>query len=253
MFRRRLAALACAVLLSVPAAAETMLPIRLVSGPNYPPFADPALPSGGLIGALVLAAFAEAGIPIDPLQFEPWKRGYADVLAGDFDATFPYIFSPQREAEMIYSEPVYDIVSVAVFRAGQGQDYDGPDSLRGMTLCLPIGYAASPPIAALIKDGAIHLEQPASADLCLKELAAGRVDVFVSAADLIDLRIAALFGATSPFQLAKQPVYRQSLHLIARRESPGGAELIRHFNDGLAMLRADGSFEAIVKRQLGAS
>jgi polar amino acid transport system substrate-binding protein len=253
MFRRHFAALACALLLSVSAAAETVSPVRLVSGNDYQPFADASLPSGGLIGAIVVAAFAAADVAIDPVQFEPWKRGYADMLAGDFDATFPYIHSPERDTEVLFSDPVYDIVSVALFRAGDDHDYDGPDSLKGLILCLPIGYAASPPIDALIKGSLVRLEQPATPDLCLKQLAAGHVDVYVNAIDLVDLRTKALFGTAAPFLRAKQPVYRQSLHLIVARENPGGAALIQRFNEGLARIHANGSFDAIVKRQLGAS
>jgi polar amino acid transport system substrate-binding protein len=253
MFQRRLCALLSILLALVSGPARAATPIRLVTGPDYAPFADPALPSGGLTAAIVLAAFAAADVPVEPLQFEPWKRGYGDLLAGSFDAAFPYIRAPQRELEMLYSDAIYDIVSIALFRAGTGHDYLGPESLNGLSLCLPIGFASAPPVAALIKAELVHLEQPASADLCLKELAAGRVDVFVSAADLIDLRAAVLFGPSPPFLRGKMPVYHQSLHLIAARERPGAAELIRRFNDGLSALRANGRYDEIVKRQLGAS
>jgi len=251
MFQKRAYAAISGLLLF--AATAQASPVRLVTGADYPPFADPSLPSGGLTGAIVLAAFAAADLPVEPLQFLPWKRGYADLLTGSFDATFPYIRSPQRDAELLYSAPVYDIVSIALFRAGAGHDYSGPDSLKGLNLCLPIGYASAAPIAALIKADAVHLEQPASADLCLKELAAGRVDVFISAADLLDQRVAALFGTAAPFLRGKTPVDRQSLHLVVARDRPGATDLIRRFDAGLAIVRANGRYDEIVRRQLGAS
>lgn len=252
MFRKRLRALLSGLFLlsSVSAAAE---PLRLVSGPDYVPYADPQLPSGGLTTALVLAALAAEDIPAEAPQFEPWKRGYQDVLAGQFDATFPYLRSPQREADMLYSDPIYDILSVALFRAGSGHDYAGPASLKGLSLCLPIGYGAAPPIAALIAAGAVHVEQPTTPDLCLMELAEGRVDVFISAADLIEQRVVALFGASSPFARARMSVDRQSLHLIAPRTNPDAADLIRRFNAGLAALHKSGRYDEIVRQQLEAS
>jgi polar amino acid transport system substrate-binding protein len=250
MFQRWLCALSCGLLLSASAAAAAPA-VRLVSGPDYIPFADPSLPSGGLIGALVLAAFAAAGSAVEPVQFEPWKRAYADVLAGEFDAAFPYVRSAQRESEMLFSDAIYDIVTVALFRADSGRDYDKPSSLAGLSLCLPLGYAAALPLVGLIEAEAIHVEHPASPDLCLKQLAEGRVDVFVGATALIDLRAAALFGAPSPFRRGRTPVYHQSLHLVAPRANPGSADLIRRFNEGLAELRADGRYDEIVQRQLG--
>jgi polar amino acid transport system substrate-binding protein len=252
MFRKRFGALLSGLLLLAPVCGWTA-PLRLVTGADYPPFADPLLPSGGLVTALVLAAFAAADVPAEAPLFEPWRRGYQDVLDGSDDATFPYVHTPRREREMLFSDPIYDIVSVALFRAGSGRDYTGPDSLRGSTLCLPIGFASAPPIAELIEAGAVQVEQPTTTDHCLRELAAGRVDVFVSAADLLDQRIAILFGDSSPFVRAALPVYRQSLHLVAARGNPNAADLIRRFNAGLADLRGDGRYDEIVRRQLGAS
>jgi polar amino acid transport system substrate-binding protein len=253
MFKNRALVLWTALILPLLAGPADAAPVRLVTGTDYAPFADAALPSGGLAGALVQAAFAAVDVPVEPLQFEPWKRGYADVLAGVDDATFPYVRSPEREADMLYSDPIYDIVAVALFRAGSGRDYVGPDSLKGLNLCMPIGYAASPPIARLIASKAVSVEQPATADLCLKQLAEGRVDVFVAAADLLDRRIAALFGQAPVFFRAPTPVYSHSLYLIAPRTAPGATALIQHFDEGLAQIRADGRYDAIVQRQLGAS
>jgi len=253
MFQKRTACLLSGWMVALVCASASAAPVRLVTGTDYPPFADPSLPSGGLTGALVQAAFAAAGLPTDVLQFEPWKRGYADVLIGAADATFPYIRSPPREAEMLYSDPIYDIVLVALFRTGSGHQYTGPDSLRGLSLCLPIGYGTSEPISGLIESKAVHIEQPATADLCLKELAGGRVDVFVGAVDLLDRRIAALFGPAPPFYRAAVPVSQHSLYLIAARANPGAGDLVRRFNEGLALLHADGRYDEIVRRQMGAS
>lgn len=252
MLRKRSRALLSGLLLLVSASAAAA-PLRLVSGPDYVPYADPSLPSGGLGGALVLAAFAIGGVAVDPIQFEPWKRAYADTLAGEFDATFPYIRSTQRETEMLFSDPIYDIVTVALFRADSGRDYVEPSSLAGLSLCLPIGYAPASPLVSLVDAQVIHVERPASPDLCLRELAERRVDVFVGPSELIDLRVAALFGAASPFVRGRTPVFLQSLYLLAARTGPGSSDLIHRFNEGLAMLRADGRYEAIVQRQLGAS
>jgi polar amino acid transport system substrate-binding protein len=241
------------VLLLVISVSAAAAPLRLVTGSDYPPFADPQLPSGGLATALVLAAFAAADVPAEAPQFEPWRRGYEDVLSGVFDATFPYVHTVQREGDVLYSDAIYDVVSVALFRAGSDRDYAGPDSLKGLSLCLPIGFGSAPPVAALIKAGEVHVEQPTTPDHCLRELAEGHVDVFISAADLIDQRLKVLFGTASPVVRATRPVDRQSLHLIVARANPGAAGLIQQFNRGLATLRADGRYDEIVRRGLGAS
>ena len=54
---------------------------------------------------------------------------------------------------MLFSDAIYDFVTVALFRAGSGRDYTAPDNLSGLTLCLPIGYAPSPPLAATLSGG----------------------------------------------------------------------------------------------------
>ena len=251
--RQRLSALVTGVFMLASVSAAAAPSIRLVSGPDYFPFSDPSLPSGGLTGALVQAAFAATDTPVEPVQFEPWKRGYADALAGVFDATYPYIRSAPRESEMLYSDAIYDIVSVALFRADSGRDYAAPDNLRGLTLCLPIGYAPAPPLVSLIDAGAIEVQRPSTSDLCLRELAEGRVDVFVSSTDLIEQRVAALFGPSAPFARGHVPVVRQSLYLIAPRAGASSVELIHRFNEGLARIRRSGRYDEIVQRQRDAS
>lgn len=87
----------CAAVLAVglarPACAAEQF--ALVTGEDYPPFADPRLPGGGLATILVRQVVAALGATAR-VDFLPWRRGYEDTLRGRYDGTFPYVRTPER-------------------------------------------------------------------------------------------------------------------------------------------------------------
>ena len=48
------------------------------------------------------------------MLFLPWARGYLGVEKQHFEATFPYVFTPERDALFIYSNPLVQ-TQVTVF------------------------------------------------------------------------------------------------------------------------------------------
>lgn len=233
-------------------AARAADPVRIVGGPDYPPFVDPKLPRGGMMTEIVVAAFAAAGTPTAPVAFEPWKRGYTSVLAGKYDATYAYVRTEEREREMLYSESLFDVDSVAVFAAASGRTYAGPESLKGLTLCVVLGYAIDTAVEHLVRSGALAVSQNQSIEGCLRQIEIGRVDVFIGnrISTLQTLRDA--LGGGGSLSVADRPVQRIPHHLVAAKANPRAAEIVAAFDRGLALLRADDRWRTIVERHLPA-
>ena len=83
-------------------------PVQLVTGDDYAPFTDRELPQGGMLTELVQQALLQAGHQ-PKLSWLPWKRGYQATLRGQFDVTFPYLKTAEREADYLFSAPLYEI------------------------------------------------------------------------------------------------------------------------------------------------
>lgn len=239
--RNTLMALAISIL-AVPAGAAD---IKLVTGDDYAPFTDQNLPGGGLATELVTAAFA-AMDKTTSLEWLPWRRGYEATRAGSFDATFPYVPTDARQADFLYSAPIYTIRQVAVSAGDTPLDYEGPESLEGKRLCSAIGYALPAPIAPLVESGAVTVQEPAEVTSCPLLVQAGRVDLFVLDAPTARSTITAAGLDPGDFAFADRPVAESSLHLIVSRQHPRGAEIMAAFERGLRSVREAGQWQTLV-------
>jgi len=236
-----------ALLAAAPAAAAGL---RLVTGTDYPPYAGPDLPHGGMATELVLAAFEAAGRPVEPVEFLPWKRGYQAVLDGQFDATFPHVDTAPRRRTMLFSEPLYHVEIWPVFRADRMHSYTGPDSLIGLTLCQPVGYAPPTVLLQMIDAGLLRLVQPATISLCARQLLAGRVDLLINSIPLFNTIVRPEWqGGPAPV-VGDHPVADNPLFLLTGLGNPQGPQIMADFARGLALLRANGRYKAIVDRHM---
>ncbi|HEV2673021.1 MAG TPA: transporter substrate-binding domain-containing protein [Aliidongia sp.] len=225
--------------------------LRLVTGTDYPPYAGPELPAGGMATELAVTAFGAAGVAVEPVEFLPWKRGYQEVLNGEFDLTFPYVAAPDRNQEMVFSAPLYDLRIWPVFRADRMRSYTGPQSLVGLTLCQPVGYAQPEVLHRILASGALHLVQPASMQLCARQLLAGRVDLLIDSVPLFNTMVMSEWKEGPPPKLGDRPVESNPLFALAALSNPKAPEIVAALNKGIAILFADGRYDAIVRRHMG--
>ena len=225
--------------------------VRIVTGSEYSPLTSPATSGGYLATDLILAAFEAAGIAVEPIEFLPWKRGYQAVLDGTFDATFPYIEAPGRDREMLYSTQVYEVQVWPTFRSDLVRPYIGPESLAGLTLCEPIGWAPPPRLRPLLDVHRLNLIEDASLQACARQLMAGRADLLVVSAAQFEMIVRQDWGDGLRPVLGDHPVASNPQFLIAARSNPAAPELLARFSAGIEALRADGRYQAILQRHQG--
>lgn len=221
-------------------------PLRLVSGEDYAPYADSALANGGMLSEVVVTALGSIGYQ-PSLAWQPWKRGYQATLRGGYDATFPYLKSSEREAEFLYSEPLYEATQRIFTRRGMMLE---PDDLRrfiGKRLCSPLGWLPPAALKPLLEQDQLQRHEPPDLITCAKLLALGRDDFFV-ADSLLGQQAIRLSGIDpNDFESSRAVVSRHGLYLIVPRNHPQAAQLIRDFNQGLRKLMANGEYQRIIQ------
>lgn len=222
--------------------------LDLVSGDDYAPYADSKLPQGGLATALVKAAFAQVKTDV-AMHWRPWAYGLEQTKRGTYAATFPYLKNEDREKDFLYSDEILAVSSTAFVKAGvQKFDFSKPESLAGSVYCLPLGWAPTPKLADLLKSGVVKRESPHSISSCVKMVYMGRADYFVYG----DIQVAQAIrdGDVPAGALVKvdgAPLTSTPLHLLAGKNVPGSAELLRQFNKGLAAIRKNGTYAKTLK------
>lgn len=226
--------------------------LDLVTGGDYAPFTGEELPGGGLVTDLARRAFAMSGRRYD-VRFMPWRRGYDGVVAGRFLATFPYVRTPEREQEVLFSDPVIEVrqfvyMSNRTAMAFDGRLVSGPRGLEGFhgrTVCQPVGYALPPELETLVGQGQLARQTPSDLGACVRMVATGRADALVideySAAAAI-----ARSGLADDIRVSQHPYAVVTFHLVIGRATPGAETTLAAFNDGLKALKAQGVYRELL-------
>ncbi len=221
-------------------------PLKLATGNDYAPFVDRRLPGGGMATRVVRRAFAAVQRPVE-IDFVSWPRAYAYALEGIYDATFPYVHTAKRAERFLYSKPIVVTKSHVISAAAHRVPFAGSlDSLHGLRLCMPKGYALYDRLAALARQGRISVARPGTPELCVRLLMAGRVDFLVLNVPAFKRHMAKEGGRLSDFHISEQPISERSLHLIAPQSQPGSVNVIQAFDRGLRKLRDSGTYADII-------
>ncbi|CAO3421055.1 substrate-binding periplasmic protein [Azospirillum endophyticum] len=254
-----------------PAMAPTTAPspapytgLDLVTGNDYAPYTGEDLPDGGLVTDLVRRAFAVSGRRYD-LRFMPWKRGYDGVVAGRFLATFPYVRTPEREREVLFSDPVIEVRQFVYLSNRSAMDFHGRDGggfgggegglagglaggledFRGRTICQPVGYALPSELEALVGQGLLARQTPPDLGACVGMVAAGRADVLVID-EYSGAAAVARSGLADDIRVSERPFAVVTLHLVVGRTVPGAEAAVATFNDGLKTLKQQGIYRQLL-------
>lgn len=238
-----LIALALASGLATPAQAATL---DIVTGNDFAPYADEKLPNGGFATDLVRAVIKNIGAEAN-IRFLPWKRGYELTGSGDALATFPYVKNPDREAVMLFSEPLYIDISRIFSVKANPVPFTGEESLKGKTICNPAGYVIYPMIKAGLEAKTLRLQEPGDMQTCVKFLELGRADFVISSLPVMRTITEAL-GVTDKLTWAEKPFRESANFLIVGKKAPGGAEFLKKFNDGLAAYRESPAYVDLTKK-----
>lgn len=222
-------------------------PLRLVTGDDYAPFTDQALPEGGMLTHVVRAALQQSNIA-SSLDWHPWNRGYLKTLRGDYDATFPYVRSPQREKVFLYSEPLFIAEQHIFSRAGEAIEIDDVPSMQGRRLCYPLGWQPPAIIQQLLDDGQLSRHSPAGLNECARLLLMERDDFFIAGRRLGETAMQLTGEPIERFRRSTSAISSSTLHLIVPRSHPQAAVIIAQFNQGLAQLRASGDYQRLLDR-----
>jgi polar amino acid transport system substrate-binding protein len=203
--------------------------VRLVSGPDYLPFVDEKSADGGISTMAVRKIFASQGYEIK-LTIQPWVRGAEGTRDIQFDGTFPYVKSPSREKDFLFSEPFY--TTVVSLYISKDRPIKELSDLRGKTYCRPLGYEKSG-LETLINVYHLKDVRPVSIDACFQMLSLGRVDAVPIAQEV------------GRYILSQNKQFQEKIiefdahltggkyHLMVGKNNPRAQEILEAFNRGI--------------------
>ena len=211
---------------------------------EWPPYVGASLKNKGFTVEILEAAFAQAGYNTE-IRLLPWSEAVGQTEAGTYDAVFNAYYSKDREKSFFYSD-FYTNSLVVIFKPkGSPLTYETLEDLKPYSIGCPQGYVISPAF-----DAATSLKKVPLADeeACLKQLAAGEVDLAV-----VDLAVAQYLMETSLPEISgsvewiEPPIAIHPVFILFPKQKPESEGLRNAFNRGLERIKADGTYDRIMQ------
>jgi len=196
-----------------------------------------------------IAAFSEELIRSisdeEELQVSFFNTGANALIGGLNSGQFDVILSgmppvPSTEKLYVYSQPYYHYGPVLVVETKS--DFSHPKQLDGKIIGIERG---SPALFNLTIDPRTTLVSYENILEAFEAMTRGEIDGVILNAMPAYLYAQSLY--TGNIKVISKPLTIDALRLIARRNRPG-ADLIESFNKGLEKMKADGRYDALLKR-----
>lgn len=239
--------------------------LLLITGGNYAPFTDEALPNRGLYTNLVETAMLRAAPEqAYKIQFVNDWSSHLDLLMPTlaFDATFPWSRPNCEEAETLaesdrnrcetynFSNPFYEVVDTFFAKDGSGFETSlSYAEFVGTTICRPEGWSTSHMDAVGLYEPAITILRLVDPDECFHAVMDGRADLVAIEAHLA---VEAIGRLGYEHKIIENPNLAaiKSLNVMTHKDNPDGEAILETLNQGLAIMQQSGEWRDIVSTAL---
>ncbi len=223
-------------------------PLLLVSG-EFAPYSGEHLPHQGMTSEIVESAFKEAGISV-LIDFLPWKRGFLYTSRNKYFGTFPYVIDDERKKHFLFSDSTYS-AKVHFFVSDRfDHEYKKDSDLKGLSVCVPIGYSAKE-IQRFLDASILEQYVAPTNESCFQLLKKGRVQLY-SVNEVTGWEtIKKLYGTTQGFRTVGKALQENHYYLMVSKSYPKARELLDIFNKGVIKIKRKGIYRQIIKKHLG--
>jgi len=194
---------------------------------------------------IVNAAAAKAGIQVKFVN-TPWEGIFNALGQGDRDMLASSItITEERKQSMDFTNPYFDAVQLIAVK--DGSKIAKFADLKKAKVGVQTGTTGDEAVTKLLGKTSTAIKRFESTPLALKELEAGGVDAVVA-----DNGVVIHYVANNPggkFKTVSDKEFVPEQYGFAVKK--GNAELLGKLNEGIAAIKADGSYNTIYKKYFG--
>ncbi len=212
---------------------------------EWAPYVSQELENNGFITQILADAFEVMGIEVR-FVFYPWRRCYESVVSHRVWAAFPYSRTEERAREVMYSDVIsYSVTKFFVYGPSKIDRYRGLSSLKPYTLGGVIGYFYE----ADFKRHGLTVDYASRESSAIEKLIRGRTEL-LPLNELVGWRLIQhrFPERMARFRVLEPPYSKDDLHLIVSKTYPGGADLLKRFNEALQTVKDDYIYDGILER-----
>ncbi|MGZ5239094.1 MAG: basic amino acid ABC transporter substrate-binding protein [Caldimonas sp.] len=233
---------------STPAAPAPSRVYTVGTDAAYAPF-ESQNEKGEIVGFdidVVKAVAQKAGIEVKFVN-TPWEGIFNALKQGDRDLLVSSItITDERRQSMDFTDPYFDAHQLIAVKADSKVAHF--DELKSLKVGVQTGTTGDDAVSKLQGKNSPDIKRFESTPLALKELETGGIDAVVADNGVVVNYVKN--NAGNRFRTVDDPAFVPEHYGIAVRK--GDAELLGKLNQGLAAIRADGSYDRIYAAYLGA-
>lgn len=195
---------------------------------------------------IVSAIAAKAGMEVKFVN-TPWEGIFNSLNQGDRDLLVSAItITDERRQSMDFTAPYFDAVQLIAVR--QDSPVTKFEDLKTLKVGVQTGTTGDEVVTQLLGKDSSNVRRFESTPLALKELESGGVDAVVADNGVINHYVAN--NSSAAFKTVSDSSFAPEQYGIAVRK--GNTELLTKLNEGLAAIRADGTYDRIYAKYFGA-
>ncbi len=215
----------------------------------YAPF-ESQNEKGEIVGfdiEVVSAIAAKAGVQVKFVN-TPWEGIFNAVAQGDRDLLVSAItITDERKQTMDFTAPYFDAVQLIAVK--QGSKVTKFEDLKPLKVGVQTGTTGDEVVTKLLGKNSAAIKRFESTPLALKELESGGVDAVVADNGVVAHYVTN--NAGTGFKTVSDPSFTPEQYGIAVRK--GNTAVLEMLNQGLAGIRADGTYDRIYAKYFGSA
>ncbi len=194
---------------------------------EWPPMIAENAIGYGILARRVSAVFEAMGYQVR-YEFLPWQRAYQNTQRGEYAATFPWVWSDQRDKQVLFPRhPIARTRQKGFYKKSRfpdGLQIDDVADIKSLGL-LPVGVA-SYWYEGVFRNHHIQPEIVTTSGAAWRFLEADRADIYFEEEDVGWFDIARILGDYAPERYATTgPVLSENMFVLFSRSHPEGVML----------------------------
>lgn len=218
--------------------------VKLAIG-EWVPFTSETDPKSKLLERVVVEAFKLEGLGVQ-YDYFPWKRSYMNVEKGDFDGTFPWNRTDERDRNFVLHKlSLFRDESVHFHLKSTRFEWDTLEDLKQYRVGSTIGYRNE----TTYKERGIPFESVSTEELNYKKILAGRIDVYGTSKTVGYATINKLFANQEAklFTHHPKPYSMGEYYILFSKTNEARSKMLADkFDAGLKKLKASGAYDKLL-------
>jgi len=210
---------------------------------TWPPYVDAALADDGLAMKIVKTAFKRVGYTPE-VRIEKWEKALEGSELGVYDIVGAVWKTKARQKKLLYSNSYLTNNIILVAHTDSNIEFNSLNDLQGALVGVLKDYEYDD---KFMKDPKILKFQANRLTQNLIAVQQGKLDLAVADRRLALYELKHFMGNNrSKFRFLAKPLSSRKLYIAAPIENAESKTLIAKFNQGLAAIKKDGTYQKIL-------